>query len=143
MLPVTDLSSTKPEANALTAESYPGFLYEFAQAGHREAADTLVRAYGGQSIVVPKVQGHQIEQLRFTRLIGPDAARWLIERFGVSRLYIPLATGVGAKKRAILAHPGGTAETARAVGCSHAWVRRVRNQLVRPDDSSTDKDSSR
>lgn len=109
----------------VTHEQYPGVLYTLAAAGYRREALSLADAWGGNDHDIPAAARlHRGSAL--VQIIGMAAARVLADRYGPGRIYVPRAAGRGSRMRDILAHGGGTAETARAVGSTTSWVRRVR-----------------
>lgn len=117
------------KARHLNPEQLPGPLMVLAQAGFMTEALQLAEAWGGRTFDIPAAARLRANS-PLVRVVGREAARVIALHYGPGRLYVPLAIGRGAKKRDILSHPGGTAETARDLRTSEQWVRRVRNQLT-------------
>ena len=114
-------------ARRTSATHLPGVLGALARAGHGGAALLLAEHWGGQKRYIPATI---YIDCPLAALIGIDAARV------VSAYYtkggqggdfdIPKGNLKPALKRDILGHPAPTRETARALGCTERYVRKVR-----------------
>lgn len=106
-------------------------IVRIAQEVSPEAAERLMRAFGGRAVYVPRLPGpaHAISQA-----IGTETAREIARILGPGRLEVPQgARAEQAEKAArvvamIRAHRS-EAEIARAVGVSVRTVRRWRRRV--------------
>ncbi len=109
------------EHDAETLLHLPGLLGELVRRGYPEAALILAGEWGGQKRYIPNKPGNLLAEL-----IGLEAAAVAAALFGGRDHDIPTGNGLNDLKSRILAHPGTTRETAKAVGCTERYVRMVR-----------------
>lgn len=92
-----------------------------------EAAELLMRHFGGMQITVPS-------RLRKTspllRLLGREIATAMCRLYGGGQIDVPIPLGkrmeAAARMRAIQEHPGSHNQVAREFQCTRRWVRMVR-----------------
>lgn len=92
-----------------------------------EAAELLMRHFGGMQITVPirpRKRSPLLEKL------GPEIATAMSHLYGGGQIDVPMPLGrrmeAAARMRAIQAHPGSHNEVAREFKCTRRWVRMVR-----------------
>lgn len=104
----------------------PGLLGALQRAGHGGAALRLALEWGGTKRYIA---ARPAETGALVAIVGLAAARFLAAHFGNTHQDIPRAVGLGRVKREIHSHEGGTRATARALGCTERYVRKVREPL--------------
>lgn len=92
-----------------------------------EAAELLMRHFGGMQITVP-IRPRKASPL--LRLLGREVATVMSRLYGGEQIDVPMPLGrrmeAAARMRAIQEHPGSHNQAARDFGCTRRWVRMVR-----------------
>lgn len=92
-----------------------------------EAAELLMRHFGGMQITVP-IRPRKTSPL--LNLLGREIATAMSRLYGGGQVDVPMPLGrrmeAAARMRAIQEHPGSHNQVAREFQCTRRWVRMVR-----------------
>ena len=123
--------------NAPAHPTLTGKLAEIAEAGGVRAALQLAREMGGRELKLSARPGGKL-----ARIVGPEAARKIVDAMGAEKIVIPMAHLRGqAGRRAAVARmldSGATvSQAATAADVHERTVFRVKGQGRRPDADPT------